>query len=41
MAQYTDVIEIVSADHRILSSHLRGDDGEWRAFMTVHYRRQP
>jgi hypothetical protein len=33
-------LEIVSADHRILSSHLLGDDGEWRVFMTAHYRRR-
>jgi hypothetical protein len=38
-ASYQDVIELVSDDHRVLSSHLRGDDGKWSKFMTAHYRR--
>jgi hypothetical protein len=40
MAQYRDVIEFKSADHRVLTSHLRGNDGAWRSFMTAHYRRR-
>lgn len=37
---YKDVIEIVSPDHRILTSQSRGPDGKWQQFMTAHYRRK-
>jgi uncharacterized protein DUF1579 len=39
MAKYKDVIELKSDDHRVLSSHYLGDDGNWHHFMTAHYRR--
>jgi hypothetical protein len=39
-AKYRDVIEFKSDDHRILSSHVLGDDGQWNQFMTAHYRRK-
>ncbi|MGZ8186915.1 MAG: DUF1579 family protein, partial [Methylobacter sp.] len=34
LAKYQDVIEIRDADHRVLTSHMLGDEGEWHAFMT-------
>lgn len=40
MAKYKDVIEIKSVDHRTLTSNVLGDDGQWHAFMTAHYRRK-
>jgi hypothetical protein len=40
MAKYQDVVEVVSDDHRVLRSRVLGDDGEWREFMTAHYRRK-
>ena len=40
MAKYQDLIEIVSADHRTLSSQMLGADGKWTRFMTAHYRRK-
>jgi hypothetical protein len=39
MARYRDVIEVESDDHRVLTSHMQGDDGKWHLFMTAHYRR--
>jgi hypothetical protein len=40
MTKYRDVIEFKSDDHRVLTSHLLGDDGQWHQFMTAHYRRR-
>ncbi len=39
LAKYEDVIEMVSDEHRILTSRTLGDDGKWTQFMTAHYRR--
>jgi hypothetical protein len=39
LAKYQDVIEFVDDDHRVLSSRVLQPDGEWRPFMTAHYRR--
>lgn len=38
-AKYRDSIEWRSDDHRVLTSRYLGEDGEWREFMTAHYRR--
>ncbi|MBW4550954.1 MAG: DUF1579 domain-containing protein [Aphanocapsa sp. GSE-SYN-MK-11-07L] len=40
MARYQDIIEFVSDDHRIMTSQILDDDGNWLQFMTAHYRRQ-
>ena len=40
MARYRDVIELRSDDHRVLTSHMLGDDGTWTQFMTAEYRRK-
>ena len=39
-ANYKDTLEIVSPDHRILSSQFQAEDGTWHQFMTAHYRRK-
>lgn len=39
LAKYQDIIEIIDADHRTLSSQTPGPDGKWSRFMTAHYRR--
>jgi hypothetical protein len=38
-AKYQDIIEVISDDHRTLSSQFLGEDGRWTHFMTAHYRR--
>lgn len=40
MLKYRDVIELKSDDHRTLTSHVQGENGEWRHFMTATYRRK-
>jgi hypothetical protein len=40
MAKYKDVIEFKSDDHRVVTSHMLRDDGQWQQFMTAHYRRK-
>jgi len=39
MTAYKDVIELRSDDHRVLTSHCQGEDGQWQQFMEAHYRR--
>ena len=38
-ADYRDTIEFVTPDHRVLTSSYQDAAGEWRLFMTAHYRR--
>jgi hypothetical protein len=40
IGRYRDVIEFKSDDHRTLTSHAQGADGQWQHFMTAHYRRK-
>lgn len=37
--KYRDVVEWENNDHRILTSFAQAEDGQWRPFMTGHYRR--
>jgi len=37
--KFLDKIEMVSPDHRILTSQALTPDGQWVQFMTAHYRR--
>lgn len=39
MARYQDAITFESNDHRVLTSRMLGDDGQWRQIMTAHYWR--
>jgi hypothetical protein len=38
-AKYKDAIELVSDDHRVLTSRMLTPDGAWVQFMTATYRR--
>ncbi len=38
-ANYRDVIAILDADHRTLTSYGQEEDGEWHEFMKAHYTR--
>jgi hypothetical protein len=40
MGKYRDSIEFIDDDHRTLTSHALGENGEWQLFMTAHYRRK-
>jgi hypothetical protein len=40
IVKYQDIIELISDDHRTLSSQTLGPDGKWNRFMTAHYRRK-
>ncbi|SEL18461.1 DUF1579 family protein [Nitrosovibrio tenuis] len=40
LVKYRDVIEVKRQDHRVLISHMLGNDGEWRPFMMANYQRK-
>ncbi len=40
ISPYKDIIEFVSDDHRVMTSQILNDDGNWHQFMTAHYWRQ-
>lgn len=40
MAKYRDVIEFKSDDHRVLTSHVLREDGQWQQFMAMHFHRR-
>jgi hypothetical protein len=40
MVRYKDVMELRSDDHRVLTSHVLGDDGNWQQFMAMSFRRK-
>ena len=37
--KYRDIVGFRNNDHRLLTSQILRDDGEWHEFMTAHYRR--
>jgi hypothetical protein len=40
VANYRDVIEFKSDDHRLLISYAQDDDGSWKEIMRVRYRKR-
>jgi len=40
LAKYRDAIELVSADHKVLTSSVMNDDGTWTTFLRADYRRK-
>jgi len=40
MANYRDVITFKDDNHRVLTSCMQGENGEWTEFMTANYRRR-
>lgn len=40
MMKYQDIMTFVDDDHRILTSRVQGEDGNWTQFMTAHYHRK-
>lgn len=38
--RYQDIVELQSADERLLYSQFLGEDGTWRRFLTARYRRK-
>ena len=39
LSKFREVLEIKSKDHKVFSSSIQGDDGEWTTMMTINYRR--
>jgi hypothetical protein len=40
LRKFRDVITLESDDHRVMTAHVLGDNGEWHQFMTARYRRK-
>jgi hypothetical protein len=40
LSQYRDLLEYKSDDQRTMSSEVLGDDGKWKRFMVMSYRRR-
>lgn len=39
-AKYREVLELKDKDHKVFSSSMQTDDGQWHKFMTINYHRK-
>jgi hypothetical protein len=40
LVPYQDRMEFIDDDHRLLTSHRKGNDGKWQPFIEIHYHRK-
>jgi hypothetical protein len=40
LVPYQDRMEFIDDDHRVLTSHRKGNDGKWQPFIEIHYHRK-
>lgn len=40
LAKFKEVLELKSKDHKVFTSYIEGENGEWTRMMTINYRRK-